>query len=179
MRKLLVLSLILLSLCASASAETVAKMTCIVKMPDVIREGQYTGEVQNGVPHGYGVFVTENSYGVQWHYLGEWVNGEMCGQGGEYWDIGQAHVGTFEANDMVYGEIRTNASEYVYVDYRPDAMGRISIKEYRKDGTLHFDGFVDPTTGQYKEGTFYTKDGKVFFSGVIGEGFNINQLYID
>jgi hypothetical protein len=181
MKKLLILSLVLLSfcVCASASAETVAKMTCIIKMPDVIREGLYTGEVQNGVPHGYGVFVTENSSGVQWHYLGEWVNGEMCGQGGEYWDIGQAYVGTFAANTMVYGEMYTNAKDHVYIDYRPDDQGRLHAKEYREDGTLRFDGYVDAKTGNYMEGTFYTSDGKVFFSGVIGEGFNVNQLYIN
>ena len=180
MKRLITLFLVLISIAAfsSASAESVTQMTYMLKLPDVIREGLYTGEVQNGVPHGYGVFVTKNSSGVAWHYLGQWENGAMCGQGGEYWDIGQSNVGTFANNDMVRGDIHKNTSFNAWADYSDVIDGCYKGIEYRADGTVFFDGYIDSKTNKYKRGTFYTKDGSVFFSGEIGEGFNLNLMYI-
>lgn len=173
------LSLMSFACFSAASAESVTQMTYMVKLPDVIREGLYTGEVQNGVPHGYGVFVTENSSGVPWHYLGEWDAGEMTGQGGQYWDIGKSQVGTYESNDFMVGMIHSEASLNGWIDFRLDEDGYAHVKDYRMDGTIIFDGYADPVTGVYKKGTFYTKDGKVFFSGEIGEGFNWDLIYIE
>lgn len=179
MKRFFVLFLALLSLApASFAAETVAQMTYIVKMPDVIREGKYTGEVENGVPHGYGVFVTQNSSGVSWHYVGQWENGAMSGQGGQYWDVGRSTVGTYANNDMISGMIRSNVSFSAWVDYSDVVDGCFRSIEYREDGSILFDGFIDKETSRYKKGTFYTKDGTVFFSGEMGEGFNLNQMYI-
>ena len=176
---LAMLAIMSASFAESANTETVAQMTCIIKLPDVIREGKYTGEVQNGVPHGYGVFVTVNSEGIEWHYLGQWDNGAMSGQGGQYWNSGTCNVGTFMNGDMVFGEIHQTPSQSAWIDYRPDEDGNCRIIEYRSDGSVLFDGYADAVTGNYKKGTVYTKDGKVFFSGEIGEGFNWNLVYID
>ena len=179
-KRLFCLAFVLLfSFSVIAEAETVAQMTYIVKMPDVIREGTYTGEVQNGVPHGYGVFVTKNSSGVYWHYLGEWENGEMSGNGGQYWDNGQSHVGTFAANDIVCGYMHQSASENVWINYIPNEHGCYEAIEYRSDGSVLLECCVNAETGNYHKGTVYTKDGKVFFSGEIGEGFNWNLLYVE
>ena len=179
MKRFFILFLALISLSAVAfAAETVAQMTYMVKMPDVIREGKYTGEVENGVPHGYGVFVTQNSAGVSWHYVGQWDNGVMSGQGGQYWDTGKSTVGTFENNSMASGEMHQNASFNVWVDYRDVVDGCFRGIEYREDGSIFFDGYLEKGTNKYKKGTFYTKEGKVFFSGEIGEGFNLNQMYL-
>lgn len=184
MKKIVLLSLALVllfsfPLIAQAEKETVSQMTYIAKLPDVIREGTYTGEVQNGVPHGYGVFVTQNSSGVQWHYIGEWINGSMTGSGGQYWDSGRCTVGTFENGDMVCGSIHEAPSQNVWIDYRPDENGCMKAVEYRADGSILFDGCITAETGLYHEGTVYTKDGKVLFSGKIGEGFNWNLLYVE
>lgn len=174
------LVLVLLVSCVLiAEAETVAQMTYIVKLPDVIREGKYTGEVQNGIPHGYGFFETTNSSGINWHYVGEWNNGNMTGQGGQYWDTGRCTVGTYVNGDLVCGYIHETASNNVWVDYRPNEHGCYEAIEYRTDGTILFDGCVNAETGLYHEGTVYTKDGKVFFSGTIGEGFDWNLLYVE
>lgn len=160
------------------SAESVTNMPYLVKLPDVIRDGLYTGEVKGGIPHGYGVFVTENSSGVSWHYLGEWESGKMCGQGGQYWDIGKATVGSFKDNDMISGNIHDHASFNVTVDYDDIVDGCYKGIEYREDGTILFDGYIEFVTNKYRKGTFYTKEGDVFFSGEIGEGFNMNLMYI-
>lgn len=182
-RMLVVLSV--LSLClaplavAETTPETVAEMTYIVKMPDVIREGKYTGQVVNGVPHGYGVFVTENSEGVQWHYLGEWENGTMTGQGGQYWDIGQCQVGTFKNGGLQCGHVWSIENGHRWYDYNLNDHGCYSYIVYRTDGSKYMESCVDNATGKYHIVTTYTKSGEVFFSGTLGEGFDWNKIYID
>lgn len=178
----LCLTLMLLSafsFVAKAETETVVQMTYIVKMPDVIREGKYTGEVQNSVPHGYGLFVTQNSSGTHWHYIGEWVDGEMHGQGGQYWENGQSHVGTFEQNALLCGYMYQNTTQNVWINYEPNEHGCYTAIEYRADGSPYFECCINPETGSYHIGTAYAKSGKVFFSGEIGEGFDWNLLYIE
>lgn len=184
MKKLLLVSLALVLLLSFAiaedvQAETVAQMAYTVKLSDVTREGLYTGEVVNGIPHGYGLFTAVNSAGEPWHYIGQWVDGAMTGEGGEYWDSGITHVGTYENGSMVCGEYHLSPSNNYWRDNRVDENGRIHIKIYRADGSIRFDGYVDAETSTYTEGTFYTSDGQVFFSGVLGEGFNWDLIYID
>lgn len=184
MKKLVVLLIcFVLSFSAAAIAESspeiVVEMTCIVKMPDVIREGKYTGQIVNGVPHGYGVFVTKNSEGIQWHYLGEWENGKMTGQGGQYWDVGQCHVGTFEDGNIQCGYIIQSNGAYNWVDRTPNNHGCYSGIIYRDDDSILMEYCFDPDTGAYHMGTTYTKSGEVFFSGTIGEGFDWSLVYIE
>jgi len=192
MKKFLSLVFALLLGCTVASAESnititpihgipenVVKMPYTVKMSDVTREGKYTGQLVDGLPHGYGAFETTNSQGVNWHYLGNWENGCMTGNGGQYWDDGRATVGTFANNDMIYGTVHDAPNTNYWVDYRQDEDGCIKVIEYRPKGSILFDGCVNAKTGQYHKGTVYTADGKVFFSGEIGEGFDWNLLYID
>lgn len=182
MKKLVLFFLSLVLLLPSAYAEEapgmVSQMTYVLKMPDVIREGLYTGEVKNGVPDGYGVFVAENSQGVQWHYIGNWKDGAMCGTGGHYWDNGRVTVGEFAGNEMTAGYIHDDPSTNMYVDYTPNEHGCGLVKLYRADDSIYFDGCFNPDTGAFHKGTIYTKDGKVFFSGEIGDGFDWDYIYI-
>ena len=180
MKRILILFLVLVSVAtfSVASAESVTLMPYMVKMPDAIREGLYTGEVIGDVPNGYGVFVVKNSSGVSWHYIGHWENGDMSGEGGQYWDNGKSMVGTFANNAMVSGAIHKNASFNASVDYSNTVDGCYKAIEYRVDGSVLFDGYIDPKVATYKKGTFYTTDGEVFFSGDLGEGFNLNLMYI-
>ena len=181
MKKLVLffLSLVLLlpSAYAEEAPETVSQMTYVLKMPDVIREGLYTGEIKDGLPNGFGVFVTENSEGDQWHYIGAWENGAMCGDGGTYWESGQANVGTYADNTMVSGYYHASPTTNIYIDYSPNDHGCNTVKLYRTDDSLYFDGCVNPDTGNLHQGTIYTKDGKVFFSGELGDGFNWDYIY--
>lgn len=173
--------LLLFSVAVATEPETemVVQMTYIAKMPDVIREGKYTGEVKDGVPHGFGIFETTNSAGVNWHYIGEWVNGNMTGQGGQYWDNGHCTVGTYENGTMISGHTYSSPSVHAWADYTPNDHGCISGIEYRSDGSVLFEGCINANTRQYHQGTVYTKDGKIFFSGELGEGFNWNLIYVD
>lgn len=100
MKRFFLIFLVIMSIATavSACADTVVQMTYTLVLPDASWEGVYTGEVQAGVPQGYGVFVTQSYSSGTWHYLGEWVNGKMEGQGGRYWDSGKAEVGMFENN---------------------------------------------------------------------------------
>lgn len=107
MKRCLVILLVIMSFASvvSASAETVVQMTYTLVLPNESWEGLYTGEVQLGVPHGYGVFVVQSYSSGTWHYLGEWVSGKMEGQGGRYWDSGKAEVGMFENNVLTIENI--------------------------------------------------------------------------
>lgn len=170
MKKLLAFFLISVLLFSFASAEeipteTVVKMAYTVEMPDVTREGFYTGEVQDNIPHGYGLFVSHNSSGVQWHYVGEWLNGEMSGQGGCYWDIGQSHVGLYAANALVCGDIHAEPSNNHWIDYRPNEHGCYDTIEYFPDGSIMFKGCTYEKTGLYHQGTVFNADGTVVYSG--------------
>lgn len=179
MKKILSLVLVLVCFVSIASAEEiVSKIAYVLELPDVIRKGTYSGETVDGVPHGFGVFETTNSEGMNWHYLGQWENGKMSGDGGLYWDNGQSEIGVFSENDLLCGTTRAGNTKYAWVNYELNDHGHYEAKEYREDGSLRCECCVDPESGAYHIATIYTKDGKVFFSGEIGEGFNWNQLYI-
>ena len=111
----LLLAVISFSVATVANAEIVAQMTYTVVMPDVTREGLYTGEVSNGIPHGYGVFTATNSSGINWHYLGQWEDGQMRGQGGQYWDNGYYSIGIYMNNAMVKGT-RPTSDGAIYLE---------------------------------------------------------------
>ena len=72
-------------------------MDYVLELPDVIRKGTYSGETVNGIPNGFGVFETANSSGINWHYIGQWENEEIKGDGGMYWDNGREEIGIFKA----------------------------------------------------------------------------------
>ena len=184
MKKLFVLLLcFVLVFCASASADSstanVVEMPYIAKMPDVMREGEYTGQIVNGLPHGFGVFVAVNDTGTQWHYIGEWVEGKMTGQGGQYWEHGQCYVGTFENNEFRCGHYRSNSGTHIWVDYNLNEHGCTSAIVYRPDGSKYVEYCYLPDTYKPHMATIYTKEGKVFFSGTVGEGFNISLIDLD
>ena len=127
MKTILAWFLLLIFLCPlCAFGETaenwVVEMPYQVKLPDVTRTGLYSGQVINSIPNGYGVFVATNSQGVEWHYLGQWVNGEMCGQGGQYWDNGEARVGLYASNELILGEIHTNTMINYMIDRREETL---------------------------------------------------------
>lgn len=181
MKKMFCVVLVLLfAFTCSATAETdfAVQMTCIVRLPDVIREGKYTGELENGVPHGYGMFETVNSAGVSWHYIGEWENGNMTGQGGQYWNNGKVVVGTFENGESIVVDVYDMPNEHAWVDYTPNENGHVHIKFFRTDDTLALDALYDPANELFVEGTIYKQNGDVFFSGEFGEGFDFNYLML-
>lgn len=151
-------------------------MDYVLELPDVIRKGAYSGKTVNGIPNGFGVFETTNSSGINWHYIGQWENGEIKGDGGMYWDNGREEIGIFKENNLLCGTIRDGTGNYAWINYEPNEHGHYEAKEYRDDGSIRCECCIDPDNGLYHKGTIYTKDGKVFFSGEFGEGFDWNLL---
>ena len=187
MKKLLALFLTLLLIpsvsvaeeAPTSEIENVVKMVCIVKLPEVIREGLYTGETVNGIPHGYGIFTATNSEGLNWHYLGEWANGCVTGQGGMYWDNGQTQVGIFENGNLICGEFHYEDGSKVWLDMRPNEQGHTHQKYFRSDNTVYMEGYYDAETGELVDCTLYTKNEEVFFKGMPGDGFDWGLIYIE
>ena len=128
MRRLLCF-LLLFVFCAVATAHaeevtSVVQMEYTVVMPDVTRVGLYTGAVKDGVPHGYGVFTTVNDQGEKWHYLGEWENGKMCGEGGQYWDYGRTQVGQYQNNDFSSIDVTESPLYHYHIDAKTSEFVR-------------------------------------------------------
>lgn len=119
-------------------AESVTKMPWTISLDPGIRTGEYTGEVVNGVPHGYGLFSSENSDGVPWHYIGEWSNGIMHGDGLMVWETGYQENGTFKNGVFVSG---TTVDEIVFpnldiIDLPYAVAGEQVAKEHLTDNMV-------------------------------------------
>lgn len=64
------------------------------------RTGTYSGEMENGIPNGYGKFTTKNTDGTGWTYEGNWNNGHFEGEEKTTWKSGQIEIGTY-LNDSI------------------------------------------------------------------------------
>ena len=103
MKKLASSALILilaLSLCVSSlaeTAETVVRKTITIDISSSnSRSGEYTGEIVNDLPNGYGVFKSRNFQGDDWYYIGQFVNGVFHGEGLSFWpSSGESNSGTY------------------------------------------------------------------------------------
>ena len=123
--------------------EFVSKMDYVLELPDVIRKGAYSGKTVNGIPNGFGVFETTNSSGINWHYIGQWENGEIKGDGGMYWDNGREEIGIFKENNLLCGTIRDGTGNYAWINYEPNEHGHYEAKEYRDDGSIRCECCID------------------------------------
>lgn len=106
---------------------TVAKLVYTVQFDGYEREGLYTGEIVNGIPDGYGVFVTHNKKGIEWHYIGEWEKGTFNGNGAQYWENGEFTKGTFKDNSILNGAACWNST-----------LTTMWLNEYDESGNRHF-----------------------------------------
>ena len=77
---------------------TVTDMVVTIELPSGPRGGRYTGTVDNGLAHGKGKFVSQNSLGVAWYYEGEFVQGRIEGEGVTVWEDGQRKEGVYKNN---------------------------------------------------------------------------------
>lgn len=150
MKRVIVLLLASLIVC-TASAESVTKMPWTVQLDsDSSLHGEYTGDVENGVPHGYGLFSSENSDGVPWHYIGDWSNGVMHGDGLRVWESGYQENGTFRNGVFVSG---TTVNEIIFpnrdiIDLPYAVAGEQVAKEYLTEDMVfvkatHGNGYVN------------------------------------
>ena len=125
--------------------QTVTKQTMTLLFAFGERTGTYTGDIVDGLPHGYGTFESQNPSGMGWTYEGQWENGHFSGQGTTYYEDGWIYTGYHEADVMVSGQIYT--PEYLLYD------GELLEYDYH--------GF----------GTYYNPHGEAVYSGYWNHGF--------
>lgn len=134
MKRWLAALLTVLLLLGTALAENVVQKPCIVTTEMQQQSGVYTGEWQNGLPHGYGVFVCDTEE-TPWHYVGQWENGLMHGHGGMYWDDGRVEVGEFSFGVLAAGTIIGRDGRAHTVGGTQKPQGYIGNKKTKK---LHY-----------------------------------------
>ncbi|MDD4796158.1 MAG: zinc ribbon domain-containing protein [Eubacteriales bacterium] len=120
--------------------EMVSNQTITVNMAYDSGEGTYTGEMNDGVPHGQGSFIMQKSdKGMDWSYEGQWENGEIAGEGvkkeGSYVSTGTFRGGLLNGNGAITdnGVLRYQG---MWADGKLHAAGTL----YIKSGTRIFEG---------------------------------------
>ncbi len=75
----------------------------IVHLPDVDREGEFSGKVVDGIPNGDGMFTATNDEGEVYTYSGDWVDGIWEGVGTRRYESDDMPVeaGHFENGDFI------------------------------------------------------------------------------
>lgn len=165
------------SFAESPVTETVAQMSYSILMPAGLRAGEYTGQVIDGKPHGYGLFKSCNDDGENWYYIGQWANGKMNGQGSTFWEDGQVQTGEYMDNNAYNGYTsQPNLEIKVYFDRRKDTIDRQYNKMVHKEtGNVIYEGYIS-LDGSFMTGTFYDKKGQVILAGEIGPGCTAAML---
>ena len=101
-KKILILTILIFTVVfVSCSPKSVKNKEITIKLPVGERTGYYTGEVNEGVPHGIGKFETKNAAGEKWFYEGEFKNGIFNGEGKTIWESGQTQQGFYENGKWV------------------------------------------------------------------------------
>lgn len=101
------------------------------------REGKYTGDMQNGVPHGHGKFSSQNPAGVKWTYEGEFKNGKFHGKGTTTYEDGSFVKGTYE-NGIILPITPEEASDAIknpdeYIGCYAEFVGKVFYTEKAND----------------------------------------------
>ncbi len=102
--------------------------------------GKYTGEMVDGLPHGYGIFTSADYEEGGWSYEGDWLAGHMNGMGITDWGAGSYQTGEF-SGDYLNGQ----------------------GSEYWSDALYYEGGFKDGLF--HGEGTIYNTHGEIIYSG--------------
>jgi hypothetical protein len=107
-KTILFLILIILLLIPGCSNETNTSMPAMKNDAQITlsfsfgeRSGTYVGDLEDGVPHGFGKFTTKNSEGNTWWYEGSWVKGHFDGPGKTTWSDGTVDIGTYKNDEIV------------------------------------------------------------------------------
>lgn len=126
-----------------------------VYFEDGSKTGVYTGQLEDGVPHGAGKFDYSDSDGNNFTYEGEFKEGEFCGYGILHFSTGHKHCGIFENGRLNGYATLYNPDGYItsqgqFLNGKLSGMGAI----YDGVGNLLYKGsFVDgiPQKEEYKE----------------------------
>ena len=108
MKKTLSLMLLICLLFSCAFAENVTQWDYELIIDTYTITGQYTGEIKDGKPEGFGVYETITPNGTPCHYIGEWKDGIMQGSGGMYWNDGSLEIGEYDKGIFIAGKYNYN-----------------------------------------------------------------------
>ncbi len=96
-KKILILIILICALVfVSCSPKSVKNKEITINLSVGERTGYYTGEVNEGIPHGIGKFETKNTLGEKWTYEGEFKDGTFNGDGKTVWESGLTQEGTYK-----------------------------------------------------------------------------------
>ena len=127
------------------TVQTVSNQSMSLSFSFGERTGTYTGEVEDGLPNGYGTFSSQNPSGVAWTYEGEWAHGHFSGQGTSTFEDGYVHTGHYESDQLTQGQVYYG-------------------------GCLVYDGeFLNGTWHGY--GVYYNPHGEAVYAGSWANGF--------
>ena len=108
MKKLIAFLLLTVFLFSVAYAENVTLWYYELTIRNYTLSGNYTGEINNGVPDGYGIYETQTPDGTFCHYKGNWKSGIMDGDGAMYWDDGSLEIGQYDNGVFISGKYNYN-----------------------------------------------------------------------
>ena len=120
MKKITCFIISVLLLFSIALSESVTQQLYELVIDGESRIGKYTGTVVNGIPDGYGIFVTTNPNGFCWHYIGNWKTGLMHGEGAIYWEDGSLEIGEYENGAFIFGYYNYDGVELELYSTNPD-----------------------------------------------------------
>lgn len=104
---------------------------------EVQRQGIYRGERKNGRPHGQGAFASQNSSGIAWIYVGDFVEGRAEGRGIAVW-----------ADSYDYSDGK-GYRQYFDGDFRDGAFVDGSIRSYSEHGQSSHSGNYPRQTPEF------------------------------
>ena len=125
MKRLACLVLIAMLVVSVAVAESVTQKPYELVVESESRIGKYTGNMVNGKPEGYGIFTTTNPNGFSWHYIGNWKNGLMHGEGAIYWEDGSLEIGEYDNGVFVFGYFNYDGADLAL--YSDNSIERTSV----------------------------------------------------
>ena len=108
MKRFLFILLSFMLLSSLACAENAVRIPYDLSINELTLSGQYTGEIQNGLPEGFGVFEAICPNGTSCHYIGYWENGLMNGEGSIHWADGSLEIGNYKDGYFVSGKYNYN-----------------------------------------------------------------------
>ncbi len=89
----------------AAEPEQMTGKEITLSFPSGERTGNYSGETQDGLPHGKGSFSSANSEGTGWTYTGNWEMGVIRGEGETVWENGIGYRGSYERFELTHGQL--------------------------------------------------------------------------
>ena len=94
-------------------------------------DGLYTGTLLDEQPSGYGSFVSFDSKGLKWSYLGYFEDGQFNGAGVKNWETGERREGLYKNGSLVEGRIYS-ANGTILFD------GELGEQEEHTEEFIHF-----------------------------------------